>query len=58
MLKSEQATHVARAHTKTRGVECLCELRNWVTQVIDDAEKNGDTRKKNRFLALKAKLDN
>jgi hypothetical protein len=55
MFKAKQAMH---APTKSRNVECLCELQQWVAQVIDSAEKNGDTHKKNKFLALQAELEN
>ncbi len=34
----------------------LFELNEWVRQTIDEAEKNGDVRKRKRFLALRADL--
>jgi len=34
----------------------LFELKEWVRHVINEAEKNGNTDKRNQFLALKAEL--
>jgi hypothetical protein len=34
----------------------LFELNEWVRHTIDEAEKNGDVRKRKRFLALRADL--
>jgi len=34
----------------------LLKLKKWVRRTINEAEKNGDTDKRNRFLALKAEL--
>jgi len=56
MLKVEEPNHATRVHAKSRNVENLIELRLWVAHVIDDAEKNGDVRKKAKFLALQAEL--
>jgi hypothetical protein len=36
--------------------EYVLELNEWVRHTIDEAEKNGDVRKRNRFLALQADL--
>ena len=56
MLKAEESNQAKRAQIKSRRVDINCELRDWVAHVINDAERNGDTRKKNRFLALQAEL--
>jgi hypothetical protein len=32
------------------------ELNEWVRHIIDEAEKNGDVRKREHFLALRADL--
>jgi len=34
----------------------LFELKEWIQQAINEAEKNGDIRKRMRFLALRAEL--
>ena len=34
----------------------LFELNEWVRHMIDEAEKNGDDRKREIFLALRADL--
>jgi len=34
----------------------LFELKEWVRHMINEAEKNGDIRKRNKFLALRAEL--
>jgi len=34
----------------------LFELKEWVRHMINEAEKNGDICKKNRFIALSAEL--
>jgi len=36
----------------------LFELKEWVRQMINEAEKNGDICKRNQFLALRAELSN
>jgi hypothetical protein len=34
----------------------LLELKEWVHNMINEAEKNGDTPKRNQFIALRAEL--
>ena len=34
----------------------LLELKEWVYNMINEAEKNGDTPKRNQFIALQAEL--
>jgi hypothetical protein len=34
----------------------LQELKEWIRHAISEAEKKGDLRKRNQFLALKAEL--
>jgi hypothetical protein len=36
--------------------EYVLELNEWVRHTIDEAEKNGDVRKRKCFLALQADL--
>jgi len=40
----------------TLSSDYLFELNEWVQVMIDEAEKNGDVRKRKRFLALRADL--
>ena len=32
------------------------ELKEWVYHIINEAEKNGDTPKRNQFIALRSEL--
>lgn len=34
----------------------ISELKEWVRHMINEAEKNGDICKRNKFLSLKAEL--
>ncbi len=56
MLKVEENNQAIRGQVKSRGVENLRELKYWVSQVIDEAERTGDARRKTKFLALQAEL--
>jgi len=55
MLKLEEPNQTVRVHPK-RDAENVSELNRWVAQMIEDAERNGDTRKKAKFVALQAEL--
>jgi hypothetical protein len=56
MLKQIESNQASTTQVRSRRTEDLFELRQWVAHVIEDAEKNGDTRRKAKFLALKAEL--
>ena len=54
---SEQDTSKAqKEHINNLSDYFLFELKEWIQHVINIAEKNGDLCKRNRFLALRAKL--
>jgi hypothetical protein len=55
MLKMEESKQTVRVHPK-RDAEAFRELNRWVAQMIEDAERSGDTRKKAKFVALQAEL--
>jgi hypothetical protein len=56
MMYRGKASNQATSTRLSRGNECLRELRCWVAQVIVDAERSGDRRRKRKFLALRAEL--
>jgi hypothetical protein len=56
MMYKGKASNQAMPTRLSRGNECLRELRCWVAQVIADAERSGDRRRKRKFVALRAEL--
>lgn len=57
MKKSGIEKWLQRAHQKSpRSDDYSADLKEWIRQVINEAEKNGDINKKNQFLALSAEL--
>lgn len=57
MKKSGIKKWIQRANRKTpKTNDYTAELKEWVCQVLVEAEKTGDIQKKNQFLALNAQL--
>ena len=52
----QYASIIQKEHQNSLSYAYSVELNEWVRHVINEAEKNGDFRKKNQFLAIRAEL--